>query len=179
VGRYVAFLRAVNVNRRRVTMDRLRGEFEALGFEDVSTFINSGNVVFSAAAKPADLEPEIEARLGPALGFEVPAFVRTAAQVGKVARLEPFADARDGDTHNVAFLRRRPTAAARTATEALSNDTDRLAVHGRELHWLIRGRMMDSTVSANVLQRALGGEPGTTRNITMLRKLAAKLDAGS
>ena len=45
----------------------------------------------------------------------------------------------DGDTHLVGFLRKAPTAAAKRATEALSNDQDRLVVHGAELHWLVHG----------------------------------------
>ena len=60
--RYVAFLRAVNVGGRRVSMDRLRAAFQELGFEGVSTYIASGNVVFEAIGRASDLERAIEER---------------------------------------------------------------------------------------------------------------------
>ena len=75
-------------------MDRLRAEFEALGFTDVSTFIASGNVLFEATGSRASLEPKIEARLAEQLGYAVPTFVRTASAVRKASALEPYGDDR-------------------------------------------------------------------------------------
>ena len=49
--RFVAFLRAINVGGHVVTMDQLRAAFQELGFDDVETFIASGNVIFSSPAK--------------------------------------------------------------------------------------------------------------------------------
>jgi uncharacterized protein (DUF1697 family) len=71
--RRIAFLRAINVGGHNVvTMAALRGHFEALGFEQVETFINSGNVIFkSKATSDAALERKIEAHLEKSLGCEV------------------------------------------------------------------------------------------------------------
>jgi uncharacterized protein (DUF1697 family) len=172
--RYVAFLRAVNVGARRVSMDRLRGIFEELGFEGVSTYIASGNVVFEAGGQAAHLERAIESKLEEALGFEVVAFLRRASDVRHAASEKPFGKVPAGKTHMVAFLRRKPTAAERKAIEEKSTSSDSLVVDGREVHWLIDGRMMDSKLKPkdwDVL-----GQPTTTRNTTMLAKLAEKLD---
>ena len=87
---------------------------------------------------------------------------------------KPFGKVPAGKTHMVAFLRRKPTAAERKAIEDRSTPSDRLVVDGREVHWLIDGRMMDSELKPkdwDVL-----GQPTTTRNTTMLTKLAEKLD---
>lgn len=172
--RRVAFLGGINVGGHRVTMARLRGEFEALGLDDVRTFIASGNVIFSTAATTAVLEPRIEAHLCAQLGYAVPAFVRTAAAVGRVAALDPFGTPAATDSCYVVFLRRKPTAAERAATEALSNEQDAFEVHGTELHWLVHGKLLDSRVKPAAMARALG-QPSTTRNVTSLRKLAATL----
>ncbi len=172
--RYVAFLRAVNVGGRRVSMDRLRAVFEELGHERVSTYIASGNVLFDAAGRAANLERAIEEKLEEALGFEVTTFLRRASEVRHAASEKPFGKVPAGKTHMVAFLRRKPTAAERKAIEDRSTPSDRLVVDGREVHWLIDGRMMDSELKQkdwDVL-----GQPTTTRNTTMLAKLAAKLD---
>jgi uncharacterized protein (DUF1697 family) len=172
--RYVAFLRAVNVGGRRVSMDRLRALFEELGFERVSTHIASGNVLFEASGRAADLEQAIESKLEEALGFEVTTFLRRANDVRHAASEKPFGKVPAGKTHMVAFLRRKPTTAERKAIEEKSTSSDSLVVDGREVHWLIQGRMMDSELKPKDWE--VLGQPTTTRNTTMLAKLAAKLE---
>ncbi len=63
MGRYVAFLRAVNVGRRRVAMATAREVLSGLGLGDVSSFVNSGNLVFSATGKAAEHEAAIRQAL--------------------------------------------------------------------------------------------------------------------
>jgi uncharacterized protein (DUF1697 family) len=175
--RHVAFLRAINLaSKRRVAMADLRDELESLGYDDVATYIASGNAIFTATGKAAALEKAIEPALSKRFGFEIPTMVRTATQVRKVVALEPFGAIADGDHWYVTFLRSKPTAAAAKAVAALSNDIDTLEVHGTELHQLIHGSLLDSTVKAPALAKALGGIEGTNRNSTMLRKLLDKLE---
>jgi uncharacterized protein (DUF1697 family) len=156
-------------------MADLAAAFEELGYEDVGTYIASGNVLFTATGKPATLERAIEPELARTFGFEIPTMVRTAARLRKAVELEPFGPVPDGHRWYVNFLRRKPTAAEREAVEALATDVDRLVVDGAELHQLIRGGQTDSTIKAKALAIALGDNPSTNRNSTMLRKLAAKL----
>jgi uncharacterized protein (DUF1697 family) len=172
--RYVAFLGSINVGGHRVTMERLRAECEALGLRNVSTFIASGNVIFDSTARPASLERDLATHLGEQLGFDVPAFVRSAAAIVTVAGREPFDHVAAIDTHHVGFLRTAPSPAAITATESLSNDQDALAVVGTELHWRIHGKTMESSIKATTLAKAIE-QPLTLRNITSVRKLAAVL----
>ena len=174
--RHVAFLRAVNLGaKRRVAMADLREELEGLGYEEVSTYIASGNAIFDATGKAAALEKSIEPVLAKRFGFEIPTFVRTAAQVRTTVALEPFGAIADDDHWYVTFLRSKPSAAEAKAVAALSNDVDTLEIHGAELHQLIHGTLLQSTVKAAALKNALGGVEGTNRNSTMLRKLTDKL----
>jgi uncharacterized protein (DUF1697 family) len=154
-------------------MADLRREFEGLGFDDVSTYINSGNVLFSTKRRGRALERDIEQRLESAFGFDVPTYVRTADEVDALLAAEPFAVAA-GETYQVGFLHEKPTAAVSAAVAALSSGTDELVVVGRDLHHRIAGKVMDSTVKAGALDRALGAST-TMRSITMLRKLGARL----
>ncbi len=87
---YVAFLRGMNLGSRRIKNDELRAEFEALGFADVATFRASGNVIFGAEGQRGEAGEEIEAGLADALGYEVPVFLRSAAEVAAIAAQEPF-----------------------------------------------------------------------------------------
>lgn len=170
--RFVAFLGGVNVGGHRVTMDRLRAEVADLGYADVSTFIASGNVLFTAPAV-GDHEARLEAHLGERLGWPAPTFVRTAAEVLATTDLRPFGKVPDGHTHMVAFCRTAPDPAV-LATHR--NATDDFVVHGRELHWHIAGKIMDSTVTLPKLAKLVG--PTTTRNVSSLTKLSVLLSEG-
>ena len=92
--RLFAFLRAINVGPGRVVrMNVLRKAFESLGFVRVATFLGSGNVVFETRAQDiGTLERKIERTLQQALGYTVPVFVRTHAELKEIASLEPFED---------------------------------------------------------------------------------------
>ena len=178
--RYIAFLRAINVGGRVVTMARLREVFVTLGFRRVETFIASGNVVFEArAADPAALERRIGRALGEALGYEVTTFVRTPAEVAAVVRYEPFpADVlARAAALNVGFMAAEPSGVAHQALEALATPNDRLHVNGRELYWLSESRQSESKISNGVLERAVKAR-ATFRGINTIRRLDAKLSGG-
>jgi uncharacterized protein (DUF1697 family) len=177
MARYIAFLRGINVGGHQVKMNDLRKAFETLGFDGVATFIASGNVIFEAGkAKPATLTARIERQLRDRLGYEVLTFLRTDAELARIAEHDPFADleAADGDSSYVAFLYERPSAAAAKKVMALSNETDHVVVRDRELYWHIRGRMADSTLGAPVFEKALGSVPATVRNLNTVQRLAVK-----
>ena len=170
----IAFLRAVNLGTRRVAMPRLITVLEGLGATDVWTFVNSGNAVFDASGSRAALERAIEDALHDALGFEVETFVRTAAELRRAVGEEPF-PITDGDTHFITFLKAPPDAATSRALERLSNDYDTLVVHGRDVHWRMRGKSSDSTLRKKDWE-IVGKNASTSRNMNMLRRLVAKID---
>jgi uncharacterized protein (DUF1697 family) len=174
--RYVAFLRGLNVGGHTVKMDALKKHFEAMGLENVATFIASGNVIFETGkGKPAALEEQIEKALRRELGYDVATFLRTDAEVADIAAHKPFPKARatDDDNLHITFLKDTPSAAMKRAVLALSNDEDLLQFHGRELYWLRRGKLMDSTIDSKAFAKALGKD-NTMRNANTVHKLAAK-----
>ena len=174
--RYVALLRAINVGGHTVPMARLKQLFEAQrGCSNVSTFIASGNVLFDSAARDAGaLEVRIAADLEAALGYEVGTFIRTPAELAAVARHEPFpAEAGSSNVSlYVMFLPSPLTAKATAALLALQTPSDMFHVRGREVFWLVRGKLLDSRVKGGDMAKALL-MPTTMRNITTVRKLAA------
>jgi uncharacterized protein (DUF1697 family) len=174
--RYVAFLRGMNLGKRRIKNDELRAEFETLGFEDVVTFRASGNVIFSAPKQAEGaLTKTIEHGLGEALGYEVPVFLRSCEEVAAIASQEPFeaklVEASKGKLQ-VTMLPKKPTAAARKQVLALSTDEDRLAIEARELFWLPSGGTIDSRLDLKAIEKALG--KGTQRTLGTIEQIAAK-----
>jgi uncharacterized protein (DUF1697 family) len=89
--RFVAFLRGINVGGRTVKKEVLQEAFGSLGFKNVRTFKQSGNVIFETNADDIhDLEERIMAKLQTALGYSVPVFLRSMERLISVVKLEPF-----------------------------------------------------------------------------------------
>ena len=177
--RYVAFLRAINVGGHTVTMEALRRLFADLGVTGVETFIASGNVIFSSAAKDTRaLERRIEVHLEKGLGYEVKTFVRTDLEVAAVATHAPFnaSQMRSAGALNVAFLAEPLTAEAGKLLMTLKTEIDDFHVHGREVYWLCRKRQSESTFSNVRFEKAVKVR-STFRGVSTLAKLAARLKA--
>jgi len=177
MGRYVAFLRAINVGGHTVRMEVLRRHFTDLGFRDVQTFIASGNVAFvTRAAVARALEQKIERRLEDALGFAVATFVRTDGEVAAIAAHQAFTPARiaEAKSVNVAFLADSLSRDQQARVLSLQTSFDDFHFHGRELYWLSRRRQGESTISNVVLERAIGGR-STVRGVATVQRIAAVL----
>jgi uncharacterized protein (DUF1697 family) len=173
---YVAFLRGMNLGKRRIKNEELRAEFETLGFTGVATFRASGNVVFESEERSeAELTAAIEAGLGESLGYAVPVFLRSGAEVAAIAAQEPFdADrvAASKGKLQVTLLPKKPAAAAKKTVLALASDEDLLAIAGRELFWLPRGGTLESGLDQKAIAAALGA--GTTRTMGTIEQIAGK-----
>ena len=174
--RYVAFLRGMNLGRRRLEMSRLKALFEELGFKDVATFIASGNVIFSSGERVAKkLESRIAVHLEESLGYSVDTFVRTLDEVVAIANSKPFAeDGSEGITIHVGFLEDalNSTIAKRLANVRTADDE--FLVKGREYYWMCRIRTSDSKVWTSPDIKVLKLPTSTMRNMSSVRKLVAK-----
>jgi uncharacterized protein (DUF1697 family) len=175
VTRWAAFLRGINLGSRRLTMAELRGHVEALGFDDVSTFIASGNVVFDAPGRADALEQRLEEHLSRALGFSCETFVRSLIRLAEVMA-EPDIDARKADGFNphVLFLKGALGAKGRKELQALEGHDDAFLVLEREVLWFRRGRLSDSTITDRHLGLVLGARGYTARNLNTVQRMLAK-----
>ena len=176
MNRYAAFLRGMNLGGRRITNDELCACFDAMGFAEVAAFLASGNVVFTSdEVDPGALAATIEAGLESALGYPVPTYLRSAGDLREIAAREPFGDdelaASDGKPQ-VAMLAAAPDDATRRAVLKHASAADRLAFHGRELHWLPAGRMTDSELDLAAIEELVGA--WTMRTVNTVRRLAKK-----
>ena len=174
--RLYAFLRAINVGGHTVTMAKLRGLFEELGFERVETFIASGNVSFDSNSKsPATLKRKIEAHLEDSLGYEVKTFLRTGPELVALAAHKAFPDARvnAARAYCVGFLSQPLDAAAKKALDGLKTGIDDFHVNEREVYWLCKVGQSDSKFSNVVFEKATKARV-TFRGANTIAKLAAK-----
>lgn len=174
---HVAFLRGMNLGKRRISNAGLVAVFEDLGFSSVATYRASGNVIFEAPRQAeALLIAGIETGLQDALGYAVPTFLRSATKVRGIAAFDPFdlnlVAASDGKLQ-VSLLTSAPVARERARALALATDDDLLSIAGRELYWLPSGGMRDSDLDLGAIERLLGA--ATMRTKGTIEGIAAKL----
>ncbi len=174
---HAAFLKGINLGRRRIGNEELRGYFEEIGLSEVSTFRASGNVVFASPrdARERELVELLETQLASLLGYPVAAFVRSGAELLEIAAAEPFDAAtrkRLRGKPQVMMLGARPGASARRDALALGGADDALVFARRELFWLPAAGVSDSALDMKALARALG--PVTVRTLATIQLLAAR-----
>ena len=180
---YIAFLRGMNLGRRRIKMDALRALFVELGFADVATFIASGNVLFTSKSRTeSQLIAQIESHLRDSLGYDVPTYLRTRSEVADVVAHRPFPAMEMASPSNiitVGFLREPLPVAAARGLRAIKTDVDEFAASGREFYWLCRIHTHESKVWTLPATKALKLPAATLRNITMLRRLVTQFPASA
>jgi uncharacterized protein (DUF1697 family) len=176
MSKTIAFLRAINVGGHTVKMEHLRQLFESLGLTEVETFIASGNVVFESI--PGDtrlLEAEIADHLHKSLGYPVAVFIRTGAELVRLAAFQAFpkADLEAAAALNIAFLAKPLDDKSKQKLWALKTDIDDFAAQEREIYWLCRKKQSQSTFSNAVLEKTLALQ-STLRGVNTVRKMAAR-----
>jgi uncharacterized protein (DUF1697 family) len=156
-------------------MNVLRKAFESLGFVRVATFLGSGNVVFETRAQDiGTLERKIERTLQQALGYTVPVFVRTHAELKEIASFEAFEDSETrGADLNIILLTNKLDGRSKAKLLALHTETDVFRVRGREIYWWRRKKPNTSLFATVPLAKVLC-VPFTIRGTNTIRKLVAK-----
>ena len=168
--RFVALLRAINTPPRHVKMDRLRSIVEGAGFEDVATYIASGNVIFDAPTAEG-VQEVLESAFAENLGFDVPVFVRTSREIVAVADLRPFGE--QEDNLEISFLPHTPDPSAVERLMEATSGNDRLAVVDREVYWSHVGPRSESSHSEARVMRTFGMQT-TQRSAKTVRKIAER-----
>lgn len=131
---YAAFLRGINLGpTNKVAMPKLREIAESLGWTDVATYINSGNLVFTSAKKPATLERELQAALSREVGKAIDVTVRSRTQLEHIVADNPYPDGAANQV-NVAFLMKPLPAAAEQAIAGLATEREPFTVRGTEVY---------------------------------------------
>jgi len=175
---YIAFLRGINVGGHRVKMDRLREIFVELGLKDVSTFIASGNVLFSTDSDDADgVRVTVEDHLASQLGYEVPTFLRSPAELAATVAFCPpeiATQTEESSSHYVIFLDTSTPDSLRSDLAQMNSEIDHFYFAGTEMHWLIQGKLTESPLFDSGLDQATRGVRTTMRNMNTLRRIAAK-----
>jgi uncharacterized protein (DUF1697 family) len=172
--RWVVLLRAVNLGaRNKVPMAQLRALLEEAGYENVRTYIASGNVLLDGPRSKATVARGLERLIADAFGVETTAIMRTPRALAKAVESHPFDD--PSETH-VVFLAARPNAAATARLEAAVGGADHAVLAGAEVYLSLPRGIHGSRLSIARLESLLG-VPATLRNwrtVVALAELAGE-----
>ncbi|MGH3740603.1 MAG: DUF1697 domain-containing protein [Micromonosporaceae bacterium] len=170
---HVALLRGINLGAHaRVGMADLRQLFADLGHTDVTTYLQSGNVVFASSRRaPAPLEAEISERIHDQLGLAVGVLVRTADEMADVVAGNPFLESEsDLAKLHVTYLGGAPDPEAVESFAAPPGEPARFAIAGREIYLHCPEGYGRTKLNNAFIERKLG-KTATTRNWRTTAKL--------
>lgn len=171
---YIAFLRAVNVGKRKYPMAELRDVLTEAGYDDVATHIQTGNALLTTPERSrAKLATALEKLFEKDRGFEVTTVVFTPEEVADtVADAAEVAKEPPKFAHYVSLLADKPTAAEAKQMEQKSRENERVFVRGRAVHLLYDVPYHEARTSNAAVEKILG--PATNRNLKVLRAIAEK-----
>lgn len=165
--RYVSILRGINVSgQKKIKMDDLAALFESLGFANVTTYIQSGNVVFDEPTGEAEkITQKIEQAIQESYGFEVPVLLRTRVEMDTIIKTNPFLQDKKLDISklHVTFLERPPAESVIQKFNPGSLGQDRYAIKDVEVFLYCPGGYGKTKLSNNFFEKQLGVR-ATTRN---------------
>jgi uncharacterized protein (DUF1697 family) len=173
--RFVVFLRGINVGGHIVVKERLKEAFTSLGLQNVSTYKQSGNVIFETdMANPQEIRSKIEDKLQSLLGYNVVVFVRTIPQLKSIIDVDPFkGQDKEGASLLVTFLANAQstfplqlplTISKSTALVISSKGTEVFSItHGGG-----EGALPNPFLESKLKMKA------TTRNLNIIREIVEK-----
>jgi len=172
--KYIALLRGINVSgRNKIIMSDLRILFEELGFSEVTSFIQSGNVIFRSEERDTKrLEQQIEIAIEKIYGFLVPVIVITKSKIEKILEENPFKPEQKGDDSKIyyVFLKDVPKKEAKESLEDLKFENERFFMSKDFIYLKCLIGMGDAKLNNNLFEQKLKVK-ATTRNHKTTTKL--------
>jgi uncharacterized protein (DUF1697 family) len=173
---YIAMLRGINVTGSKIIkMEALRASFAALGFKNVKSYVQSGNVIFEApGVSAAGLAKKIEQKILRDFGHEVPVFLRTPKDMEETVKRNPFLKdpAIDHARLYVTFLAETAPKTAADLLQPLAVGPEQIRVIGREIYLYCPNGYGKTKISNTAIEKKLK-VGATTRNWKTTQTLLA------
>lgn len=177
--KYVAFLRGINVGgHHKVPMADLRIEMEKLHFEQVTTLLNSGNIVFESTTIPIeDLELKITRHLEKSFGFSIPTIIRPVDIIHELFKTQPFKDIEMNKNMRfyVSFLRREPKNTLEIPWQSDDGSYKVLSMQNKTIISVLDLSLSKTPKAMEVIERTFGKDV-TTRNWNTLIRIVNKIN---
>jgi uncharacterized protein (DUF1697 family) len=175
--RQIVLLRGINLGpHNRVAMPALRELLTGAGFENVRTYVQSGNVVLETRRKPAGVAEACEELIAAELGLDIAVVVRTRDELAEVVLRNPLGDVADNPKrYQVSFLESEPDPKVVDKLAGLTVDGERMEAIGREIYAWHPAGVARSKLWAGLAGKGLGVK-ATARNWTTVTALLQMAD---
>lgn len=172
MNRKIAILRGINVGgKRKILMADLKTLCEKLGFKNVKTYIQSGNLIFTSDKLNSELEKKLEKAITDKFGFDVPVIVRSSEELQISIDKNPFFDAdTDVDRLHLTFLKEKPTEENKETILTYNSEPDKFKIDGRNVFIFCTGKYHQSKLTNDFFEKKLH-TGATTRNWKTVLKL--------
>lgn len=172
MDKYIALLRGINVaGHRKIKMDTLRESFASRGFENIQTYIQSGNVIFdSHITGRSQLSDKINKLIKKDFGYDVPVVIRTPGEINTILNQFPFEE-KAGWKRYVSFLSGEPDSNSKEQIELLSSDIEEFSFTGCHLLTKVNKKTDGKPRFSNSFVEKKTGLDSTTRNLDSVTKI--------
>ena len=177
MARHILLLRGINLAaRNRIAMADLRGVLEDADFDDVRTYLQSGNVVVASKAKSDDVSRKTERLIAKHFGLDIAVVARSRAQLARIVERNPLQKvAKNPKRYQVSFLASKPGRDVIERVEAAAEPPEQVVAIGREIYaW------HPETIARSRLWTLLAGQKlgviATARNWTTVTSLLELAD---
>jgi uncharacterized protein (DUF1697 family) len=171
MSKIISMLRGINVGGKKVEMEKLRKDYESLGFTNIRSYIQSGNVVFETSLRN-NLAETIEKKIKRSFDLDVAVFIRTESELREIVDNNPFR-AKDTTKLHVTFLREKP----REIPDAeIAGVKDKAQFYGREVYLFCPNGYGRTRLSNSLFERKLK-ILATTRNWNTVNTLLSMVSS--
>lgn len=171
MGRKIAILRGINVGgKRNVLMAELKFICEKLGWTNVQTYIQSGNLIFNSDKPCSELENDLEKMMTDKFEFYVPVIVRTAKELEVCIEKNPFLNNSTIEQLYLTFLKETPTSESVKIIKNYKCNPDQFKIEDKDVFVFCAGKYHQSKLTNNFFEKKLSTE-ATTRNWKTVVKL--------
>ncbi|WP_338814806.1 DUF1697 domain-containing protein [Bernardetia sp. Wsw4-3y2] len=177
--KYISILRGINVGgKRKILMSDLKELYQSLGFENVQTYIQSGNVIFNSSLDKNEISIQIEKAVFEKYGFEVPVIIRTKEELQNIQSSNPFIESKENrnkekiiNNLHLTFLEEVPTTQNIEKTKEIEAKTDdKFEIVENNIFIFCEGKYHTSKLTNNFFEKKLKTK-ATTRNWKTIEKL--------
>lgn len=171
---YISMLRGINVSGQKIIrMVELKNLYESLGLVDVTTYLQSGNVIFNSLDHEAsNLVQLIEMKIEQSFGYHVSVFIKATQDFHRIIEQNPFLTERKEDPAKlyVTFLYRLPSALELKNLNIPDSGSDEFIIQGKEIFLFCPNGYGKTKLSNNFFEKKLN-MPATTRNWNTVQAL--------
>jgi len=172
---FISILRGINVSgQKKILMTELKALYESLKLKDVTTYIQSGNVLFKSEKNLSDLElaAKIEKAIYKKYDFEVPVIIRNKDEIKKIISVNPFLKEENSEAKRlyITFLSQAPAKENIESIQGFDFSPDKFSIIGKEVYLYISNGYGETKLSNNFFEKKLKVN-ATTRNWNTVQKL--------